>query len=61
MAHYAQTSNTLYEGLVLYIDKKQGIVYQQQPNKALIAHKLDSINHVPSVGKHITFQYDNTT
>lgn len=59
MAHNPEMGNTVYEGLVLYIDKKQGIVYQQQPNKALIVHKLDSINLIPSAGKHIIFQYDD--
>jgi len=61
MAHDAKTGNAIYEGLILYIDKKQGIIYQQQPNKALIAHNLNSIKRVPPVGKHISFQYDNAT
>ncbi len=56
----AKTCNIVYEGLILYIDKKQGIVYQQQPNKALIAHKLNSFDHMPYVGKYITFQYDDS-
>ena len=60
MAHDPEMGNTVYEGLMLYIDKKQGIVYQQQPNKALIAHKLNSFDLMPSVGKHITFQYDDS-
>ena len=54
----AETENKDYEGLILYIDKQEGLVYQQV-NKEFITHKLELFSSPPPIGKTVSIQYDN--
>ncbi|GKS70529.1 hypothetical protein W03_25330 [Nitrosomonas sp. PY1] len=58
LAKMAETNNKAYEGLILYIDKQEGLVYQQV-NKDFISHRLESFSSPPSIGKNVSIQYDN--
>ncbi|WP_420872308.1 KfrB domain-containing protein [Nitrosomonas ureae] len=58
LAKMAETNNKAYEGLILLIDKQEGLVYQQA-NKDFISHKLDSFSSPPPIGKNVSIQYDN--
>lgn len=58
LAKTAETSNKVYEGLILFIDKQEGIVYQQV-NKDFISHKLESFSSLLSIGKNVSIQYDD--
>lgn len=58
LAKKAETDNKVYEGLILYIDKQEGLVYQQV-NKEFITHKLELFSSPPSIGKTVSIQYDN--
>ena len=57
LAKMAETNNRVYEGLILFIDKQEGLVYQQV-NKEFIAHKLESFSPPPPIGKNVSIQYD---
>lgn len=58
LAKKAETENKAYEGLILFIDKQEGIVYQQV-NKDFISHKLELFSPPPPIGKYVSIQYDN--
>lgn len=58
LAKKAETENKTYEGLILFIDKQEGVVYQQV-RKDFIAHKLESFTSPPPIGKNVSIQYDN--
>ena len=58
LAKKAETENKAYEGLILFIDKQEGVVYQQV-RKDFIAHKLESFSSPPPIGKNVSIQYDN--
>ncbi|SDH44958.1 KfrB domain-containing protein [Nitrosomonas sp. Nm132] len=57
LAKMAVTNNKGYEGLILFIDKQEGLVYQQV-NKEFISHKLELFNSPPPIGKNVSIQYD---
>ena len=54
----AETENSVYEGLLLFIDKEKGLIYQQV-NQDYITHKLESFEKPPVAGKTVSIQYDN--
>ena len=58
LAKTAETNNKVYEGLILLIDKQEGLVYQQV-NKDFISHKLELFSLLPPIGKNVSIQYDN--
>ena len=58
LAKKAETENKVYEGLILLIDKQEGLVYQQV-NKDFISHKLELFSPPPPIGKNVSIQYDN--
>ena len=58
LAKKAETENKAYEGLILFIDKQEGVVYQQV-RKDFIAHKLESFSSPPPIGKNVSIQYNN--
>lgn len=58
LAKTAETNNKVYEGLILFINKQEGLVYQQV-NKDFISHKLESFSSHPPIGKNVSIQYDN--
>lgn len=57
LAKMAETNNKVYEGLILFIDKQEGLVYQQV-NKEFISHKLELFSSSPPIGKPVSIQYD---
>ena len=54
----AETENSVYEGILIFVDKQQGIVYQQV-NHDFISHKLESFEKPPVAGKNVSIQYNN--
>lgn len=54
----AQTENSVYEGLIIFIDNRNGTVYQQV-NQDYIAHKLELFEKPPIAGKTVSIQYEN--
>lgn len=54
----ADTENGVYDGLLLFVDKEKGLVYQQV-NQDYITHKLELFEKPPLVGKTVSIQYDN--
>ncbi|MBC6947846.1 conjugal transfer protein TraO [Chloroflexi bacterium CFX2] len=58
LAKTAETNNKVYEGLILFIDKQEGLVYQQV-NKDFVSHKLELFSPPPPLGKNVSIQYEN--
>ncbi|MDP1787697.1 MAG: conjugal transfer protein TraO [Nitrosomonas sp.] len=54
----AEANNTVYEGIILYIDKEKEIVYQKV-DKEFITHKLKPFKTKPTIGKNVSIRYDN--
>lgn len=54
----AETQNGLYEGILLFVDKQQGIVYQQI-NREFVTHQLALFSSPPPIGKTVSIQYEN--
>lgn len=54
----ADTENNVYEGLLLFVDKQKGIVYQQV-KQDFITHKLELFEKPPTAGKTVSIQYEN--
>ena len=54
----AEANNTVYEGIILYIDKEKEIVYQKV-DKEFITHKLKPFKTKPIIGKNVSIRYDN--
>lgn len=54
----ADTEKGVYEGLLLFVDKEKGLVYQQV-NQDYITHKLELFEKSPLAGKTVSIQYDN--
>ncbi|HLP81172.1 MAG TPA: KfrB domain-containing protein [Nitrosomonas sp.] len=54
----ADTEKGVYEGLLLFVDKEKGVVYQQV-NQDYVTHKLELFDKPPLAGKTVSIQYDN--
>ena len=54
----AEANNTVYEGIILYIDREKEIVYQKV-DKEFITHKLKPFKTKPTIGKNVSIRYDN--
>ena len=53
----ADTDQSIYEGVILMVDKEAGLVYQQA-GKDFVTHELALFKTPLPVGKNIAVQYD---
>ncbi len=58
MSKEAEANHTVYEGIILYIDKEKGIVYQKV-DKEFIKHTLKTFKTKLTIGKSVSIRYDN--
>ena len=47
-----------YKGKVLRIDENLGVCIQQVGNKSLVAHKLEKMDKIPTIGESVKISYD---